>query len=173
MLSSDSSARREHNNMRGRLLALQCFLAFRALLASQAPHDPGEHHLLYVAVPGIRNYVEYGGVGILVYDIDAGHKFLKRIPTWDVPPGQQPENVKGIAASAKTGKLYVSTIKHVACFDLLSAKKVWEKTYEGGADRLAISPDGEILYVPSLEGPHWNIVNAETGDVIAKIKLDS
>ena len=31
-------------------------------------------HLLYVACPGIRNYVEYGGVGILVFDIDKGYK---------------------------------------------------------------------------------------------------
>jgi hypothetical protein len=41
--------------------------------------------LLYVASPGIRNYVEYGGVGILVFDIDNGYKFVRRIPTWDVP----------------------------------------------------------------------------------------
>lgn len=82
-----------------------------------------EVHRLYVAVPGVRNYVEHGGVGILVYDINAGHKFVKRIPTWDVPLGQMPENVKGIAASAKTGKLYVSTIRRVACFDLTSEKK--------------------------------------------------
>ena len=46
-----------------------------------------ERHLLYIAEPGIRNYVEYGGVGVLVYDIDAGYKFVKRIPTWDVPAG--------------------------------------------------------------------------------------
>ena len=29
-----------------------------------------ETRLLYVASPGVRNYVEYGGVGVLVYDID-------------------------------------------------------------------------------------------------------
>ena len=36
---------------------------------------------LYVAVPGIRNYLEYGGHGLLVYDIDHGHRLIKRIPT--------------------------------------------------------------------------------------------
>ena len=36
---------------------------------------------LYVAVPGIRNYLEYGGHGLLVFDIDHGHRFVKRIPT--------------------------------------------------------------------------------------------
>lgn len=56
---------------------------------------------------------------------------------------------------------------------LLQKKKLWEKTYEGGADRLAISPDGKILYVPSLEGSHWHVVDAATGEVIAKIEPKS
>ena len=137
------------------------------------PRPEKEQHRLYVAVPGIRNDLEYGGVGLLVYDIDSGYKFIKRIPTWDVPPGQAAENVKGIAANARTGKLYVSTIKRVACFDLTTEKKVWERTYDGGSDRLAISPDGKILYVPSLEGPDWKVVDAETGEVLTKINLDS
>ena len=161
-------------NLRNRLISIFFLLASAFLLQIQAtPKPQTEQHRLYVAVPGIRNDLQYGGIGMLVYDIDAGYKFIKRIPTWDVPPGQAAENVKGIAASAKTGKLYVSTIKHVACFDLLSEKKVWEKTYEGGADRLAISPDGKILYIPSLEGPHWNVVDAATGDVLAKITPNS
>src|SRR5206468_3523827 len=89
------------------LPVLLCVLtAFRLPARAAAPH-----HFLYVAEPGIRNYVEYGGVGVLVYDIDAGYKFLRRIPGEDVPAGKDPENVKGIAASAATGRLYVSTIK--------------------------------------------------------------
>jgi hypothetical protein len=51
-----------------------------------------ERHLLYIAEPGIRNYVSYGGVGVLVYDIGQGYRFVKRIPTWNVPAGQEPEN---------------------------------------------------------------------------------
>ncbi len=160
--------------MRRVAICLLCLLAPTILSESrQLRAADGEKHLLYVAVPGVRNYVEYGGVGILVYDIGAGHRFVKRIPTWDVPPGQAPENVKGIAASAKTGKLYVSTTKRLTCFDLVTEKKVWEKMYEGGSDRMAISPDGKILYVPSFEGPHWHIVDASTGDVKAKIELRS
>ena len=38
--------------------------------------------------------------------------------------------------------------------DAISGKKIWDKTYEGGCDRMAISPDGKTLYVPQLEGPH-------------------
>jgi hypothetical protein len=69
-------------------------------------------HLLYVASPGIRNYVQYGDVGILVFDVDNGYKFVRRIPTWDVPEGKKPENVKGIAAS-KTGRVYVTSLSRM------------------------------------------------------------
>src|SRR5262245_60321389 len=132
-----------------------------------------EKHLLYVASPGIRNYVEYGGVGILVYDMAASHKFVKRIPTWETPESQPAENVKGVVASARTAKIYVSTPKRVACFDLITEKKIWDKEYEGGCDRMALSPDGKTMYVPSFEGPHWHVVDALTGEVIKKLELNS
>ncbi|HZA35397.1 MAG TPA: hypothetical protein VE505_10740, partial [Vicinamibacterales bacterium] len=128
---------------------------------------------LYVASPGIRNYVEFGGVGVLVYDIDAGHKFVKRIPTFPEVPGQPAENVKGIAANARTGRLYVSTIRRVVAIDLVTEQRVWERSYEGGSDRMALSPDGRILYIPSLEGPHWHVVDAATGDVIRRLEVGS
>lgn len=133
----------------------------------------GERHLLYVAAPGIRNYVEYGGIGILVYDMDRGHSFVRRIPTFDVPEGQAPENIKGVAAHAGTGRLYLSTPRRVAAFDLGTDRLVWNNTYDGGADRIALSPDGSILYVPSFEGPHWHAVEAKTGDVLAKVVTNS
>ena len=38
-------------------------------------------HYLYVAVPGIRDYLGYGGHGILVFDMDNDHRFVKRIET--------------------------------------------------------------------------------------------
>jgi DNA-binding beta-propeller fold protein YncE len=130
-------------------------------------------HYLYVASPGIRNYVEFGGVGILVFDMDTGYKFVKRIPTWDVPAGGAAENVKGVVANAQTARIYVSTPKRVAAFDLLTEKKVWDKEFEGGCDRMALSPDGQTMYVPSFEGPHWLVVNAMTGEVVKKIVLNS
>jgi DNA-binding beta-propeller fold protein YncE len=132
-----------------------------------------ERHFLYVAEPGIRNYVEYGGVGVLVFDMDHGYRFVRRIPTFEVPQGREPENVKGIAADARTGRLYVTTIARLAAFDLATDKLIWNRTYEGGCDRLAISPDGSLLYVPSFEGPHWHVIDAKTGDVIAKVVPNS
>jgi len=145
-----------------------------ALIGTVAPlAAAAEQHLLYVASPGTRNYVEYGGVGVLVFDIDNGYKFVRRIPTWDVPAGKEPENVKGIAASARTGKVYVTSLNHLIAIDAVSGKRQWDKTYEGGCDRLAVSPDGKILYVPQLEGPNWHVVNAANGDVLATIETKS
>ena len=140
---------------------------------SNVPATVEERHFLYVASPGVRNYVEYGGVGVLVFDMDQGHKFVKRIPTFDVVEGMAPENVKGIAASADTKRLYITTPRRVAAIDLETEKLVWNREYEGGCDRLAISPDGKILYVPSFEGPHWHAVDAMTGDVIQTIMTKS
>ncbi len=128
-----------------------------------------EARRLYVAEPGIRNYLEYGGHGLLVFDIDHEHRFLKRIPTAGLDDKGVPINVKGICASARTGRLYISTIKQLMCLDLASEKLLWEKTYDQGCDRMSITPDGTLIFLPSFEGPLWYVVRAEDGAVIARI----
>lgn len=152
-------------------------LALLALIGTAwvvpAQPAPQERHLLYVAVPGVRNYVEHGGVGILVFDMDDGHRFVKRIPTFETSDGEPPEAIKGIAASAQTGRLYVTTTKRLAALDLNTERILWNREYKGGCDRLAIAPDGRLLYVPSLEGPHWNVIDAATGDLITSVVVNS
>ncbi len=132
-----------------------------------------ERKFLYVATPGIRDELQYGGHGILVFDIDAGHKLVRRIPSAGLDENGKPLNVKGICASAETQRLYVSTTRTVMAFNLVSGKLLWEKPYEGGCDRLAISPDGKVIYLPSLEKGHWHVVDAITGEVIKKIVTNS
>src|SRR6266508_6479373 len=145
-----------------------CFIrAMHSLLAALAlsGQAPQEKRFLCVAGPCICNEVEHGGVGVLVFDIDKGHKFVRRIPTWTV--AEKPEDVKGIAANAATGRLYVSTNKRLAAFDLHTDKKIWQRTYDGDCcDRMAVSPDGKTLYVPSFDKPKWYVVNAASGEVI-------
>ncbi len=128
---------------------------------------------LYVAVPGIRNYLEYGGHGVLVFDITNNHEFVKRIPTRGLGSDGKPSNVKGICVSIAYNSLYVSTLEALQRIDLASEKVLWEKTYEGGCDRMAVSPDGKLIYLPSLEKEHWNVVDANTGDLVAKIFTNS
>src|SRR6266568_2713284 len=132
-----------------------------------------ERNLLYVATPGIRDYLEYGGHGILVFDINSGHKFVKRIPSAGLDEKGRPLNVKGIAACAQSHRLYLTTTRTLLCFDLVSEKLLWEKGYEGGCDRLAISPDGQIIYLPSLEKEHWHAVDAREGKMLKKIVTNS
>jgi len=157
------------------VVALVALLAAAASVRAERPQDTGdkERSFLYVAVPGIRNYVEFGGIGLVVFDRDDGYKFVKRIPTWPVLSGEQPENVKGIAASARDGRVYITTIKRIAAFDVVTETKVWESTPEGGCDRMAISPDGRLLYVPSFEGPNWNVLEAATGKTVARLDPNS
>lgn len=129
----------------------------------------GDRRLLYVAVPGVRNDLQYGGHGILVFDIDNGHRFVRRIPIGGVDEHNRPLNVKGICANAGTRRLYVSTLRTLMSLDLVSEKLLWERPYDGGCDRMAMSPDGRTIYLPSLEGDYWHVVDAETGSVIAKV----
>ncbi|WP_375582184.1 YncE family protein [Cyclobacterium xiamenense] len=126
---------------------------------------------LYVAVPGIRNYLGYGGHGILVFDIEEEHRFVKRIPTRGYSSNGKPSNVKGIAVSIPLNSLFISTLEGVQRLSLKTEKIVWERAYEGGADRMAISPDGRTMYLPSLEKDFWNVIDCETGDRMATISV--
>ncbi|MBV9183517.1 MAG: hypothetical protein JO356_19615, partial [Acidobacteria bacterium] len=73
-------------------------------------------HYLYAAVPGIQNHypennynLRYGGIGVLVFDMDHEFRFVKRIPTWKLDAGKTVEIAKGIAADAENARLYVTT----------------------------------------------------------------
>jgi hypothetical protein len=155
-------------NRGGRRIVVLTMLVLSAAAPRASAGENQERHLLYVAAPGIRNYLEFGGAGILVFDMEDGHKFVKRIAT---PASQRdkPENIKGVCACASTRKLYFTTLTRLYCLDLVTDKTLWEKVLPGGCDRMAISPDGKILFVPSYEGAHWNIVDGATGDVIRQI----
>src|SRR3954467_991185 len=126
---------------------------------------------LYVAVPGIRDYLGYGGHGILVFDIDNDHRFVNRIETKGLHPDKSPSNVKGIAVSLPLNSIYISTLESLQRIDLTTEKVVWEKSFEGGCDRMSISCDGKTMYLPSLENKFWNVVDCATGDIIKKIDV--
>jgi DNA-binding beta-propeller fold protein YncE len=147
-----------------------CGFAALAALFLAADPVPDTQRFLYVACPGIRNYLEFGGHGLLVFDIDRGHQFVKRIPTAGLTDDGQPMNVKGIAASADTRRVHISTLRTLQSFDLVTEDLVWERSYDGGCDRMAISPDGKIIYLPSLEKDHWHAVDGLTGDVLARLE---
>ena len=162
-----------------RKLLLACLLLTLVQLttmpasAAEVPEGAPVRRLLYVCVPGIRADVQYGGAGILVFDIDQGHKFVRRIPLPLLGDPKKPLAVKGVCASAETGRLYVSTPRGLGCLDLLTDKEVWEKTYDAGCDRMSLSPDGKKIFLPTFEGNYWHVIDAATGDEIARITTNS
>jgi len=141
--------------------------------AIRSPSDADELPLLYVATPGVRNNLEFGGHGILVFDVEYDHEFVRRIPLAGLDDAGKPLNIKGICASEHTGRLYVSTLRHLICIDMVDDSQLWMKTFESGCDRMSISPDGRVIYLPSLEKDHWKVLDGITGDEIARVTPDS
>ena len=97
---------------------------------------------------------------------------MKRIPTPE-SAAQRPDNMKGICACAATHRLYITTPKTLYCLDLVSEKTLWAKELPLGCDRMAITPAGRMLYVPSFERDTWNVVAGDTGDLIKVIETKS
>lgn len=126
---------------------------------------PAEKHLLYLATP---DGAQPGGsaAGVLIFDIDDGHKFVRFI---DLPIFK--EGIRGFCPNAKTHRAFYSTTNHtLGCLDLETDKVVWEKKYPNGCDRAAVTPDGKKIYVPTgwwvgESGSEWFVVDAETGEV--------
>ena len=156
------------------VVSLGCVFALSAAWSSDSkPESNKIGHYLYVAVPGIRDYLEYGGHGILVYDISDHYRLIKRIPTGGLKANGTPSNVKGVAVSLATNSIYITTMEALQRLDLATEKIVWEKSFEGGCDRLSISGDGKVIYLPTLEKEHWNVIDAETGNVIKQVFTNS
>ena len=109
---------------------------------------------------------------ISVYDIDAGHRLVKTIQT--VP---NVADVRGVAVSAVTGRLYVAYLNNetdgeIYCLNVYDDSILWNKAISPGVDRLAINPDGRLLYVPTWEGgsaDYINVLDANTGDLIRRV----
>jgi sugar lactone lactonase YvrE len=140
---------------------------------------PDRQRLLYVGSPGVQNLLKWGGHGVLVFDIDHDHRFVKRISLDGYGLSEKEAdkgkvlNIKGICASAATGRLYVSTLRHLICIDLPTEEVLWQKTFDKGCDRMAISPDGTTIYQPSFENDCWYVVDAASGDEIQRIEAKS
>ena len=158
--------------MQSRLLFVAGFFLAACFQSAAAQAQSPPQRYLYVVCPGIRNYLEFGGAGILVFDIDAGHKFVKRIAT-PASREEMPDNIKGVCACAATGRLYFTTRSRLYCLDLATEKPVWEIEPPNGTDRMSITPDGKTIYVPSFEKDTWNVIEAATGKWLTEIVTKS
>ncbi|WP_254507826.1 hypothetical protein [Anatilimnocola floriformis] len=155
--------------LRNLLLAVVWIASLPLLVAGE---EPTPRRYLYVVTPGIRNYLEFGGAGILVFDIDDGHKFVRRIET-PASAEPMPDNIKGVCACAATKRLYFTTRSKLYCLDLETDKTLWETAPPNGTDRMSITPDGRLLYVPSFERDTWNVIDATDGKQITAVETKS
>src|SRR5215203_53969 len=151
------------------LLSISLAVLSTSFILSNPEKKDAIKRYLYVATPGIRDYLGFGGHGILVFDMDNKHRFVKRIKTGGLHPDKTPSNVKGVAVSLPLNSIYVSTLESLQRIDLSTEKIIWEKSFEGGCDRMSISPDGKTMYLPSLEKNFWNVIDCNTGNIITKI----
>ena len=148
------------------LFALLCSVV--ALGFGQSPTK----RYLYLSTPDGAQEEGRSGTGILIFDIDNGHKFVRRI---DVPIFK--EGLRGFTGNLKTRRVYYSTTnRRLGCFDLETEKVVWDQTYPAGCDRSAITLDGKKIYAPTGwwykgDDSGFLVVNADNGDLIKRINV--
>ncbi len=127
---------------------------------------------LYISSPDGAQTEGRGGTGILVFDIDNGHQFVRRI---DIPIFQ--EGLRGFTGNAKTHCVYFSTTnRRLGCFDLEEERVVWQQTYAAGCDRSSITLDGRKIYVPTGwwyagDDSGFLVVNAKNGELMKRINV--
>ena len=94
----------------------------------------------------------------MVFDIDNGHKFVRRIDIAIFGEG-----LRGLTGSLASKCLNFSTTSFgLGCFDLETDKVLWEKKFAAGCDRSCVSLDGKRIYAPT----GWCTANDEGGFLV-------
>jgi hypothetical protein len=140
-----------------------------------------QRYLYVMDLPKQRQGFETLPSQIEVFDINNGHQWVKNIP---LPSGMY--NVRGSAASAATGKLYIAYHRRpyeaynpggLLCIDIASGEILWQRDYPQSVvpspDRFDITPDGSKIYMSVGEsGPadFWVVLDAATGDPVGRIE---
>ena len=166
--------------MRSSVRSVTTILLATAALACGQPDElsDGEsetRRYLYLSTPDAAQAEgQAEGAGILIFDIDDGHKLVRRI---DLPVFE--EGLRGFAASAVTHSAYFSTQNpRIGAFDLETDQITWEQTYTLGSDRSSITMDGKKIYVPTgwwISGEESGVLvlDAENGELIKQVRVGS
>jgi DNA-binding beta-propeller fold protein YncE len=106
--------------------------------------------------------------GISVYDIDHGHRFLRKI---DVPNSGA---YKGIGASVQLNRLYITSNRgdELIAIDLATDSVVWRKNVGKYADSFWVTPDGLRIWMPLRGEVYWRVLDARDGSAIAQIETE-
>jgi sugar lactone lactonase YvrE len=141
------------------------------------PHAATPSRFVQTAQTSAVQHLEYvlQDQTISVYDIDHGFAALAPIEL-----SQLADGVRGVTTAPTTHVLFIahggdgggSGNGSVLAYDMVAKTVLWDKRYSSGIDSLAISHDGQTLYVPSGENDssgNWNIVSAATGAITGTI----
>lgn len=152
-----------------RLLLL---LAFSLCWLGRLSADEPLRRYLYAATPDGAQTESASGMGILVFDIDAGFKLVRRITGPNLQGG-----VRGLTGSTESRALFYSTTdKRMGRLDLETDKVVWEKQFSGGCDRSSAMLDGSKIFAPTgwwepTDNGGFVVIDGATGDELRRIRV--
>ncbi|MBM3839860.1 MAG: hypothetical protein FJ398_18185 [Verrucomicrobia bacterium] len=148
-------------------------LLLSLLTLSATAAESGVKRYLYLSTPDGAQTEGRSSEGILIFDIDNGHRFVRRIT---IPIFK--EGLRGFVGNATTHAVYYTTTsRRMGCFDLESEKIVWDRTYDAGCDRACITPDGTKIYVPTGwwyrgDDSGFLVVDAKDGTLLKRIRVN-
>ena len=129
---------------------------------------------LYVVAPGIRDYLEFGGAGILVFDIDNGHKLRQAHRHAGQRAKRSRATSRASAPAPPRGKLYFTTPTKLYCVDLRHRE---DALGEGAAAAAATAcrsrPTARRSTCRRSRRTTGTSSTATTGDVVATIETKS
>jgi hypothetical protein len=160
--------------VKSKFLALACAVASATPGATASTMELAEAPIARTLYAVNQSSADRGSIS--VYDIDRGHALVKVVRT--VP---DVDDVKGVAASAVTARLYVTYrtragVGMIYCVDLHTNRILWNKAIDPDVDRLSINPDGRLLYVPTFEGGaagFINVLDAGNGEIVRRVHFSN
>jgi DNA-binding beta-propeller fold protein YncE len=152
--------------------SVSLLFAFALCCLNRLSADEPIHRYLYAATPDGAQTESASGMGFLVFDIDAGFKFVRRINGPNLQGG-----VRGLTGSTESHALFYSTTdKRMGRFDLETDKVVWEKQYSGGCDRSSAMLDGSKIFAPTgwwepTDNGGFVVIDGATGNELRRIRV--
>lgn len=149
------------------LFLFVCTASLRSLGADEAIH-----RYLYAATPDGAQVESGSGMGIVVFDIDNGFKFVRRIQGPKLTSG-----ARGLTGSTDSHSLFYSTTdRRMGRLDLNTDQVVWENQYTGGCDRSSVLADGSKVFAPTgfWEGSDNGglvVIDGNTGKELHRIRV--
>ena len=166
-MDKESGIHQSHLMIRSAILAVLAF----AFLPHPAGAEEPLRRFLYAATPDGAQ-PETSGEGLVIFDIDHGFKFVRRIEGMKMSAG-----ARGLTGCTATHSLYYSTTDQgMGRLDLETDAVLWEKHYSRGCDRSSVMPDGSKVFAPTgwwdkTETGGLVVVDGTTGQQLRTIRL--